>query len=126
MNINPVLKLNPKDDVVIARQAVPAGTRLEEEHITVLSDIPAGHKIALHALKVGDAVRRYGQLLASQLSPLSLANTSTCIIWEWVTLNATMPGVKIAIHPLQPLNRIPLWVSAAPMAVQLHVITSVF
>lgn len=63
MNINPVLKLNPKDDVVIARQCVPAGTWLEEEQITVISDIPAGHKIALRSLNIGEAVKRYGQII---------------------------------------------------------------
>ncbi len=63
MNINPVLKLNPKDDVVIARQSVSEGTWLETEQVRVLSDIPAGHKIAIHSLSVGDAVKRYGQII---------------------------------------------------------------
>lgn len=70
MNINPVLKLNPKDDVVIARQTVPVGTWLEEEQITVLSEIPAGHKIALHACNVGDAVKRYGQIIGFATQPI--------------------------------------------------------
>jgi altronate hydrolase len=70
MNINPVLKLNPKDDVVIARQAIPTGTWLEDESITVLSDIPAGHKIALRALSAGDVVRRYGQIIGFTTQPI--------------------------------------------------------
>lgn len=63
MNINPVLKLNPKDDVVIARQGVAANTWLAEEKIMVLNEIPPGHKIALRALNVGDTVKRYGQII---------------------------------------------------------------
>ncbi len=70
MNINPVLKLNPKDDVVIARQCVPAGTWLEEEQITVISDIPAGHKIALRSLNIGEAVKRYGQIIGFATQPI--------------------------------------------------------
>lgn len=70
MNINPVLKLNPKDDVVIARQTVPSETWLEDEQITVLSEIPAGHKIALRALSVGDAVKRYGQIIGFATQPI--------------------------------------------------------
>ena len=70
MNINPVLTLTPKDDVGIARQTVPVGTWLEEEQITVLSEIPAGHKIALHACNVGDAVKRYGQIIGFATQPI--------------------------------------------------------
>ena len=69
MNINPTLKLNPKDDVAIARQAIAAGTWLDEEHIETLSDIPPGHKVAIRQIQPGDAVKRYGQIIgfATQL-----------------------------------------------------------
>lgn len=70
MNINPVIKLNPKDDVVIARQSVAANTWLEEEQIMVLNEIPAGHKIALRALNTGDAVKRYGQIIGFATRPI--------------------------------------------------------
>lgn len=70
MNINPVIKLNPKDDVVIARQSVAANTWLYEEQIMVLNEIPAGHKIALRALNIGDAVKRYGQIIGFATRPI--------------------------------------------------------
>ena len=63
MNTNPVLELNDKDDVVIARQPVAAGTWLPEEQLKTLSDIPAGHKIAIRDIAAGEAVKRYGQII---------------------------------------------------------------
>lgn len=69
-NTNPVIKINPADDVVIARAGVPAGTRLAEEGITVVSDVPAGHKIALHDIAQGTAVRRYGQIIGFATQPI--------------------------------------------------------
>lgn len=70
MSINPVLKLNPEDDVVIARESVAANTWLSEEQITVLNEIPAGHKIALRFLSAGDAVKRYGQIIGFATQPI--------------------------------------------------------
>lgn len=70
MNSNPVLKLNPVDDVVIARQPVAAGTFLPEEGVTVINDIPPGHKVALRAKQPGDAVRRYGQIIGFATCPI--------------------------------------------------------
>ncbi|MFP3499749.1 altronate dehydratase, partial [Pseudomonas sp. SIMBA_059] len=42
---NAVIRLNPLDDVLIARQALPEGLLLDEG-ITVCQAIPAGHKVA--------------------------------------------------------------------------------
>ncbi|WP_449579228.1 UxaA family hydrolase [Paracoccus mutanolyticus] len=63
-----IIRLRPQDDVVIATRPIPAGTLLEEEGITTLTDIPPGHKIATHAIAQGQPVRRYNQIigLASQ------------------------------------------------------------
>ena len=63
-----IIRLRPQDDVVIATRPIPAGTLLEEEGITTLTDIPPGHKIATRAIAQGQPVRRYNQIigLASQ------------------------------------------------------------
>src|SRR5687768_15403403 len=57
--------LRPEDDVAIARHELPAGTVLEdaEGDITVRADVHAGHKVARRAVKAGDPVRRYGQII---------------------------------------------------------------
>ena len=59
-----VIHLHPDDDVVIACAALPAGTVLGElDGLTVTADIPAAHKLAVRAVKEGDPLRRYGQII---------------------------------------------------------------
>ena len=57
-----VLKINPADNVVVAIQPQSAGTVLEVDgqRITVLEDVPAGHKIAIHDIAEGENVIKYG------------------------------------------------------------------
>lgn len=57
-----VLKINPADNVVVAIQPQSAGNiiSVDGKQITVLEDVPAGHKIAICDLKSGDDVIKYG------------------------------------------------------------------
>ncbi len=58
------IRLNPADDVVIARVELAAGTRLlNEGSIEAAARIPAGHKIAVRAIRQGQPVRRYNQII---------------------------------------------------------------
>lgn len=57
----PFIRLHPADDVLIARAQLVGGSRVE--NITVRGLIPAGHKVAAHALAAGDPVRRYNQII---------------------------------------------------------------
>jgi arabinonate dehydratase len=58
-----VISLHEGDTVGIARQAIAAGTVLVDgaRAIRVPVEVPAGHKVALADVRVGDAVRKYGQ-----------------------------------------------------------------
>ncbi|WP_448680431.1 UxaA family hydrolase [Pseudomonas nicosulfuronedens] len=58
-----VIRLNPLDDVLIARLALPAGLELAAEGVKVREAIPAGHKVATRRLEVGAPLRRYGQII---------------------------------------------------------------
>lgn len=59
-----VIRLHADDDVAIARGPIPANTTLAEAGgIITRADIPGAHKVALRALKAGDPVRRYGQII---------------------------------------------------------------
>lgn len=53
---SPVIRLDAKDNIVVARRDVPAGTWLEDEKITVLTDIPVGHKIASRDIAEGEHI----------------------------------------------------------------------
>jgi altronate hydrolase len=81
------LRLNPHDDVAIARRDLQAGEvyRISEEAgeaiLTLHDTIPAGHKLALRSIAEGDPVRRYGQVIG-------FAN------------RAILPGEHVHVHNL--------------------------
>lgn len=57
-----ILKINPADNVVVAIQAQHKGSQIEVDGqcITLLEDVPAGHKIAIRDLAKGENVIKYG------------------------------------------------------------------
>jgi len=58
------IRLNPADDVVIARVNIPGGTTLPKEaNVRLAVTVPAGHKIAVREIKQGAPVRRYNQII---------------------------------------------------------------
>ncbi|MFJ4131493.1 UxaA family hydrolase [Pseudomonas cyclaminis] len=59
----PVLRLNPLDDVLIARRPLSVGQLLEQEGVTIRQTIPEGHKVASRPIEAGQPVRRYGQII---------------------------------------------------------------
>ena len=56
---NPVIRLDPADNVAVAREDIAAGTEIPSEGIKTNHDIPMGHKVATHAIAKGDPVRKY-------------------------------------------------------------------
>ena len=67
--MNPFIRLHPSDDVLIARSQLVGGTTVES--ISVKGLIPAGHKVATHALNTGDPVRRYNQIIGFASKPIA-------------------------------------------------------
>ncbi|MES2957731.1 MAG: altronate dehydratase family protein [Pseudomonadota bacterium] len=63
MNTDPVIRIHPADNVVIARRQLLGGTAIAKEGITIAGLVPPGHKIATKAIAVGDPVRRYNQVI---------------------------------------------------------------
>lgn len=55
------IRLNPADNVVVARVDLLPGA--EVEAIAVGGPVPAGHKLATAPIAKGEAVRKYGQIL---------------------------------------------------------------
>nr|WP_315591741.1 altronate dehydratase family protein [uncultured Cupriavidus sp.] len=66
----PVIRLHPDDDVVIARTQLVAGTHVGEG-VVVRGLVPAGHKLAVRALAAGAPVRRYGQVIGLAMRPVA-------------------------------------------------------
>lgn len=73
MDMNMALKVNDLDNVAtIFANSLTAGTEVELcdkkgriERMTLLSDIPYGHKIALTNLAPGDPVLKYGESIGA-------------------------------------------------------------
>lgn len=60
---DPVIRLDPKDNIVVAREMIPAGTSIPSEGVTSLQDIPLGHKIATTLIKKGEPIRKYSTVI---------------------------------------------------------------
>ena len=60
--VEPIVRLHPDDDVVIARHQLVAGMRIGGS-LAVRGLIPAGHKLAVRNIEAGAPVRRYGQII---------------------------------------------------------------
>ncbi|MCP1199568.1 UxaA family hydrolase [Notoacmeibacter sp. MSK16QG-6] len=61
--VNPFIRLDPEDNVVVARMPVPVGTDVPSESVITLQEVPAGHKIAAHDIKAGDPVLKYNTVI---------------------------------------------------------------
>jgi altronate hydrolase len=59
----PAIRIHPHDNVVIARRQLLGGTVLDGEGVTVSGLVPPGHKVATQTIGVGEAVRRYDQII---------------------------------------------------------------
>lgn len=68
---NRVLKLDPKDNVLIALTDLTRDDHVtwEESHYTLASDVPAKHKFAIHDLAVGDKIIMYGVIVGKAVQP---------------------------------------------------------
>lgn len=58
------ITLNPLDDVAILTEASPMGSRPLGEGLPLAMQIEAGHKIAKHAIPKGNAIHKFGQIIA--------------------------------------------------------------
>jgi altronate hydrolase len=66
----PVIRLHPDDSVVIARMALLPGVEVAPG-VTASERIPAGHKVAVKPVAVGEPVMRYGQIIGFATRPIA-------------------------------------------------------
>ena len=57
------IRLNPNDNVVVAVKAIAPGTEIAAEGVTARDAVGFGHKLATRAIKKGEPVRKYGQVI---------------------------------------------------------------
>ena len=66
----PVIRLHPDDGVLIARASLPPGM-VVADGVTTVERIPAGHKVAIRPIAVGEPIRRYGQIIGFATAPIT-------------------------------------------------------
>jgi altronate hydrolase len=66
------IRLDPRDNVLVARQALPAGSRLPAEGIAVAEDVPAAHKLVARRIAAGEPVLRGGVAIGVAAAPLDV------------------------------------------------------
>jgi altronate hydrolase len=64
------IRLHPGDGVVLARTTLLPGAPIAEG-VVAAERIPAGHKVAVRAHAVGDAILRYGQVIGFATAPIA-------------------------------------------------------
>ncbi len=57
------VRLNPNDNVVVARVDILPGTALAGEGLAVTQRIPAGHKVTTAPVAVGEPIRKFDQII---------------------------------------------------------------
>src|SRR5262245_47297262 len=57
--------LRPNDNIAVAAKPLPAGSEVQFNGTTLKlpANVKMGHKFAVHAIKEGDAVYKYGQII---------------------------------------------------------------
>ena len=79
------IRLHPADNVVVARMDILPNTRIEGE-ASALTRIPPGHKILTRAVKKGEPLRKYNQIIGfatEDLAPGSHIHTHNCVMGDF-------------------------------------------
>ena len=69
-----VVRLHPTDNVVVAAGRIPKGARIQSEDVVVTEAITSGHKIATAAIRQGETVRKYGQVIGVATQAIAPGN----------------------------------------------------
>lgn len=62
-DVTHVIRLDPRDNAVVARHDIPAGTAITSEGIVTAEDIPAGYKVAARAIAKGEFILKYNTVI---------------------------------------------------------------
>ncbi|MGQ0662870.1 MAG: UxaA family hydrolase [Pseudomonadota bacterium] len=80
------IRLNPLDNVVVARTDILRGTAIPAEGVSARAHIPAGHKLATRAIPLDAPVKRYNQVIGfatASIAPGDHVHTHNCEIRDF-------------------------------------------
>ena len=74
-----LLRITPQDNVAVALTALSSGQNVTVDGIalTTVTDVPAGHKVALFPIKAGEKVIKYGLATRRRIFPSARMCMST-------------------------------------------------
>jgi len=79
------IRLHPNDNVVVARMDILPNTRVEDD-VAAATRVPPGHKILTRAVKKGEPLRKYNQIIgfaADDLPPGTHIHTHNCVMGDF-------------------------------------------
>lgn len=100
------IKINPADNVAVAIESMQRGDVIvcDDRRVTLLHDVPAGHKIALQPFAVGEHIIKYG-------CPIGHARVAIAE-GEWVNeknIKTNLDGLlEYAYHPIDTALDVPM------------------
>lgn len=96
------IRLNPADNVVVARADLLPGTDIPGEGVRAAAHVPVGHKIATAPIAPGEAVRKYGQILgfaSAAIAPGEHVHTHNLAMGDF----ARDYAFGLDAHPTEPV-----------------------
>lgn len=79
----PVIRLDPADNVAVARENIDAGTLIASEEVTARAAIPLGHKIATRPIAKGEPILKYATIIGfagEDLAPGDYLHTHNVLV----------------------------------------------
>ena len=79
------IRLHPADNVVVARMDILPGTKVEGD-VAAATRVPPGHKILTRAVKQGEPLRKYNQIIGfatEDMAPGTHIHTHNCVMGDF-------------------------------------------
>ena len=104
------VKIHPADNVAVAVRPLVGGSELvvDGERLVLAEDVPAGHKVALRAVRRGEPIVKYGFPIGAATAPIAPGawvhshNLKTCL--EGVVEYAYDPAQAVGAQHAAPLR----------------------
>ncbi len=96
MSPKTTLRLNPADNVVVARVDLAPNAPVEG-NVTAIDHVPSGHKVATQPIRKGEAVRKYDQIIGFagiDINPGDHVHVHNCVMGDFERDYAIGSAVK--------------------------------
>ena len=102
-----IIKINEKDNTAVALENLEKGEKIGD--LTIVQNIPMGHKAALEDIKKGEKVIKYGYPIGSAKEDIKKAAIFIRIILNPTWRESLIIHIAPIIPKYPPLSIKPLW-----------------